>query len=197
MDQKFFHGALTPEDLCHALDAHFHRGNYRVQRFGDEERQIVQIASSAMASSGGQTAITISCQKVEDGVMVSVGKQAWFGVAASLGVTALAALRNPFSLLGRLDDLAQDIESLQLSDQIWQVLNQTAASLGAGVQLSEKYRRIVCSFCGSANPVGVPTCVACGAPAGDIQPIACPTCGYLLTMGESHCPNCKNLIPGK
>jgi len=57
-------------------------------------------------------------QKVEDGVSVQAGQQAWLGVAASLGYTALAALRNPFTLLGRLDDLAQDVEYIQLSDNI-------------------------------------------------------------------------------
>ncbi len=48
--------------------------------------------------------------------MVELGQQAWLGVAASLGQTAFSVFRNPFSLIGRLDDLAQDIESMQLSE---------------------------------------------------------------------------------
>ena len=51
-------------------------------------------------------------QKVEDGVAVSVGEQAWLGVAADLGITALAALSNPMTLIGRLNGLAQDVEYL-------------------------------------------------------------------------------------
>ncbi len=64
--------------------------------------------------SGGQTALTVAVQTTEDGVIIEIGQQAWLGVAASIGHTALSALRNPFSLLGRLDDLAQDIENIQL-----------------------------------------------------------------------------------
>ena len=84
---------------------------------------IVQMGTHPGAMSGGQTALTITIQKLEDGIMVELGQQAWLGVAASLGMSALAALRNPFSLLGRLDDIAQDIENLQISERIWQVIN--------------------------------------------------------------------------
>jgi len=54
-------------------------------------------------------------QNVEDGVSVQIGQQAWLGVAADLGISALNALRNPVSLINRLDGIAQDIENLQLS----------------------------------------------------------------------------------
>ena len=72
--------------------------------------------------SGGHTALTINIQKVEDGIMMELGQQAWLGVAASLGQTAISALRNPLSLLGRLDDIAQDIENMQLSENVWNIL---------------------------------------------------------------------------
>ena len=112
MDQKIYHGDITPSEIAHGLLAFFHRGNYRVQQVGNDEAVTVQIATVQNPISGGQTAMTVRLQKVTDGVSVTIGQQAWFGVAASLGTTAIAALRNPFSLLGRLDDLAQDIESL-------------------------------------------------------------------------------------
>src|SRR5207249_4251472 len=122
---------------------------------------------------GGQTALTINLQSVEDGIMVELGQQAWMGIAASLGQTAFAALRNPFSLIGRLDDLAQDIESMQLNDKIWNVINATMVTLGASYALSEKLTRIACEYCGSANPLAEANCLACGAPLGDAQPTTC------------------------
>jgi hypothetical protein len=141
--------------------------------------------------SGGQTALTVTIEKVADGVMVELGQQAWLGVAASLGMSALAALRNPFSLLGRLDDIAQDIENLQISEKIWNVISQTARAAGASAELSDRMKRLVCDFCHVANPVGEPACIACGAPLGKAHPTSCRNCGYVVGSLDKKCPNCK------
>ena len=195
MEQKIFHGTISPIDFAHSLVAKFNRGNYRVQQINNNDQTIVQIATARYAQSGGQTALSITIRPVEDGVCIDVGEQHWLGVAASLGVSAFAALSNPLNLLSRLDDIAQDIESLQLKDEVWKVINQTAASIGASLEISERLRRLECSYCGTANPVGEPNCVACGAPLGDVHPMACPKCGYVLPPGSKVCPNCKaNII---
>ena len=112
MVQRIFHGELTPHDLSQALIGEFDRGNLRAQQIGDEDELIVQIATRDRPASGGQTALSITIRKVEDGVAVQLGEQAWLGVAASLGQTTFSALRDPWSLLGRLDDIAQDIQNL-------------------------------------------------------------------------------------
>lgn len=194
MDQKIFHGKITPKDFAQALLAEFHRGNLRVQQIGEGEKIAVQIATSDYATSGGQTALSILIQKVEDGVAVQIGQQSWFGVAASLGLSALAALRNPWTLLGRLDDIAQDVQSLQLTEEVWRLLEGTAQAFGASFELSERLKRSVCTFCNTANPVGEPRCIACGAPLGDIQPRTCPYCGFVVKYSESVCPNCKKVV---
>lgn len=194
MDQKIFHGKITPQDFAQALLAEFHRGNLRVQQIGEGEKIAVQIATSDYATSGGQTALSILIQKVEDGVAVQIGQQSWFGVAASLGLSALAALRNPWTLLGRLDDIAQDVQSLQLTEEVWRLLEGTAQAFGASFELSERLKRSVCTFCNTANPVGEPRCIACGAPLGDIQPRTCPYCGFVVKYSESVCPNCKKVV---
>jgi DNA-directed RNA polymerase subunit RPC12/RpoP len=136
----------------------------------------------------------VSIQSYEDGIMVDVGKQAILGVAASLGISAMAALRNPLSLLGRIDDIAQDIESLQLSDDIWQVIENTARQYDANLELSERLRRLECEYCGTANPIGEPSCIMCGAPLGSSQPTTCPHCGFVTTRSETTCPNCGRLL---
>lgn len=195
MDQRIYHGKISPHDFAQSLIAHFNRGNLRVQQVGSGQQVGVQIASRQGAESGGQTALGIMMQTVEDGVSVQVGKQAWLGVAASLGMTALAALRNPLSLLNRMDDLAQDIEYVQLTDEVWRVIDQTARSLKAGHELSERLRRLVCDYCDTPNPVGEPSCIACGAPLGSVQPVACPKCGFVATSRTARCPNCGALLP--
>ncbi|MFN8412679.1 MAG: zinc ribbon domain-containing protein [Anaerolineales bacterium] len=190
MERKIFHGNISPVDIAQSLLAEFNQGNLRAQTLGQSEKMIVQVGTRPDASSGGQTALTITVQKVDDGIMVEIGEQAWLGVAASLGVSAINALRNPFSLLGRLDDIAQDIENLQLNEKIWRVIDQTAKALNASTQLSDRLKRLACGYCHTANEIDAPTCIACGAPLGNMQPITCKNCGYVIVKGEKRCPNC-------
>jgi hypothetical protein len=194
MEQRIFHGDITPNDLAQALIGEFNKGNWRAQKLGSDQEMVVQIATREYPVSGGQTALAVTLRKVEDGVAIQIGNQSWFGVAASLGQTALSALRNPWSLLERLDDLAQDVENLKLSDEVWQVLEKTAEAIGASFELSERLRRLVCEYCLTANPVGEPACIACGAPLGRSQPRTCQNCGFVVMTDEKICPNCKKPI---
>jgi RNase P subunit RPR2 len=193
-EPRIYHGDLKPNDIARVLVAKFNRGNLRVQQVGDEEKTVVQIASREMRVSGGQTALTVAINKVEDGVAVQLGSQAWIGVAASLGQTAMAALINPWNLLGRLDDIAQDIENIKLPDDVWQAVEEAAVAAGASLELSERLRRVVCAYCNTPNPVGEAACIACGAPLGDAQPRTCRNCGFVLRSGEGVCPNCGKKV---
>lgn len=194
MEQRIYHGNLTPRDMAEALDGEFHRGNLRVQMFGDENDIVLQISTHQWTRSGGDTALTINLRKVADGVSVDVGKQAWFGVAASLGKTALSVWKNPFQIIERLDDLAQDFESLQMTEKVWEVVERTARSAGATFELSARLRRMVCIYCLTANAVGEASCLACGAPLGLVQPRTCKNCGYIVKPEESKCPNCGQAV---
>ena len=190
MDRRVFHGDVTPTDVAQALMAEFNQGNLQTQLLGSSDNLTLQIASAQWARSGGKTALTVNMQKHEDGVMVQVGEQQWLGVAASLGQTAIAALLNPFNLLGRLDDVAQDVSNLQLTEKVWQVVGAVMRAKGAGQELSKRLSRLTCEYCGAANPVGEPSCVACGAPLGKVQPNTCKKCGFVLKGEERFCPNC-------
>jgi hypothetical protein len=193
MEKKTYHGNIIPEDIGRALVAEFDQGNMQAQMVGGGDRIVVQVASRAFRESGGQTAVTIVLEKIEDGVMVQLGDQQWFGVAASMGqtaLTALAALKNPIRLLGRLDDLAQDLTSIQLAESIWRTIGRTAEAAGAGHQISSRLRRTECAYCGAAAPVGEPTCPACGGPMGTAQPKACLKCGFVPPAGARDCPKC-------
>jgi hypothetical protein len=194
MDKRIYHGNITPRDVAQALMAEFNQGNLQTQLLGGEGNLTVQIASSQWSRSGGKTALAVNIQPIEDGVMVQTGEQQWFGVAASLGQTAMAALMNPFNLLGRLDDIAQDVSNLQLTERVWLVVGKVASAAGAGQQLSERLSSVVCEFCETANPVGEASCIACGAPLGRTQPVACKNCGYVLLHNERFCPNCGQVV---
>src|SRR5258706_2238802 len=194
MDRRIFHGNIKPSDIARALVAEFNRGNMNAQMVGQPNKIAVQISTRMGAQSGGDTALTITIQNAEAGVMVEIGQQAWLGVAASLGQTAISALRNPFSLLGRLDDLAQDIENIQLSERVWQIIDQSIASAGASFELSDRLKRITCEYCLTANSVGEASCIACGAPLGNAQPTSCPHCGFAVSQTATICPNCNKRL---
>ena len=195
MERRIYHGNIKNIDLARALIGNFSRENFHVQQFGSEDRLVVQVSSSPYARSGGKTALSILLQNVEDGVAVDVSKQAWLGIAASLGVSTIATLHNPINLLNRLDDIAQDIEYLQLVDSVWETIDETARSLGSGFELSERLNRYICDYCNTPNPPGESSCIACGAPLGDIQPFTCKYCGYVLTKAEKFCVNCGKPTP--
>ena len=194
MDRRVFHGNIAPTDIARALMAEFNQGNTQTQILGESDNLTVQIASSQYSRSGGRTAVSVNLQQIEDGVMVQVGEQQWLGVAASLGQTAISALLNPLNLLGRLDDLAQDVSSLQLNEKIWQIVANVVHTAGASQELSERLSSVTCEFCGAANQVGASTCEACGAPLGKAQPKTCSKCGYVLTHDEKFCPNCGQAV---
>lgn len=126
--------------------------------------------------------------------MVGVQKQKWLGIAASIGTSALATVMNPWNLLSRIDDIAQDIESITLVDDIWEIIEKRVRLAGAGKQLSQKFQRVTCEYCGSAIKTGEPSCIACGAPLGDVQPITCGNCGFVSSPDEKICPNCNHLL---
>jgi hypothetical protein len=194
MEQRIYHGDVTPDDIAQTLVARFNRGNLRAQQVGSGKQVVVQVATRDRARSGGQTALSITLLQVEDGVSIQVGKQTWLGVAASLGVTALTAFTNPLSIIGRLDDLAQDIENLQITEDVWETIEAILKATGASFELSERLRRLVCSYCDSANPIVEPSCVACGAPLGGVQPSTCDNCGFVIKPEEQICPNCKQAV---
>ncbi|MDX1378668.1 MAG: zinc ribbon domain-containing protein [Anaerolineales bacterium] len=191
MERKILYGNIKPNDVAHALMAEFNRGNLQAQIVGHANKLAVQISTSRYARSGGQTALTVSIQTTVDGVIIEIGQQAWMGVAASLGRTAFSALRNPFSLLGRLDDLAQDLEHMQLQEKVWKTIERAANALGASHELSRRLKRIACAYCDTANPLGEGSCIACGAPLGDLLITSCIHCGYALKKNELTCPNCR------
>lgn len=190
MDQRFLHGDVKPLDLAQALLAEFNRGNLRAQILQQPDGAAVQISTRPGSASGGQTALTVTFQAASDGIMVRLGQQEWLSTAASLGRTTVAALINPWNLLTRLDDIAQDVANLQLTERVWDAINRAARAAGASRELSERLRRVICAYCGVANPVGESACIACGAPLGEVQPGTCPNCGFVLGPNEAKCPNC-------
>lgn len=195
LSQRTYHGPVTPDSMARALVAEFNQGSLRAQQVGQGDHVVVQIASRPEPSSGGPTALTVQMRRIEDGVHIEIGQQAWLGVAASLAQTGLWALKSPWTLLSRLDDLAEDLAALGLTDRVWQVLARNAKASEASFEISDRLRRLTCAYCLTANAVGAPSCEACGAPLGPAQPTGCPKCGFVSAPGTPNCPQCGEPLP--
>ncbi|HRN51600.1 MAG TPA: zinc ribbon domain-containing protein [Anaerolineales bacterium] len=190
MKTKIYHGDLDPEEMAVTLANFFNRGGLAAQSSVRGKTAYVSIATRESRSSGGRTSLAVALAKRGERIQASVGEQSVLGLAGSLGASALLTWLNPMNLLGRLDDIAADIENLSLEQQVWKLLDRMAANGGASTQLARRLQRMACSYCNTANEVGAGRCVACGAPMGDVQPSGCPKCGFVVLAGEKQCPNC-------
>jgi len=191
--QRTYHGDINPDEMAAALVAAFNQGNMRAQQVGEGDKVMVQIATR-QGGSGGKAALSITIQRVEDGVSAAMGQHEWLGVAASLGQTALTTLLNPWNLIGRLDDIAQDVTSLTLVDKAWEAVEKFAQAAQITKTISERLQTVACPFCGTANKVGAPDCVNCGAPLGEHQPLSCPKCGNVMPAKSKFCANCGTAL---
>lgn len=138
MKTKIYHGNLDRQDVAETLASIFNRGTLTTQVTNNSKRSFVQIRTQQMPLSGGNTSLNIALKQIDDRLEVQVGQQSLLSVAASLGKSAWLVLRNPLNLLGRIDDIAQDIEHLELDDQVWQVIDQIASNANASHDLSDR-----------------------------------------------------------
>ena len=189
MDQRTYHGEIDPDELANALLAQFNQGSTAAQRLGRGERAIVQIGTLDRQRRI-ENALTVTISKTADGVDVSLGQQQWLDAAADLAQAGLGALFNPLSLLGKLDEVARDVSSFNLPQQVWATVEQYCRSVGAGLGGSPQTMMIACAYCGVANQRDAPSCVGCGAPLGEVQPVYCPKCGQVVPHGTKFCARC-------
>ena len=190
MTQRIFHGDITPDDLANALVGEFGRGDLNTNRSGDGDKIVVQIFTPQHRSSGGNTSLSVAIQKHEDGVLVDMGEQEYLGVIADLGATAFSVFQNPLNIISRLDDVASDVNALQLPEKVWTSIERFCKTVGATKQISERLSSTACPYCNAANKVGATACVQCGAPLGDVQPTACKECGFVNAKNAKFCSNC-------
>lgn len=194
MTQKVYHGNITPDDLANAIMGEFNRGDLRVARSGNTEQVSLNISTPQSRAAGGNTSLAILIKRHEDGIMVQMGEQEWIGLAASFGQTALETLQNPWNLLHRLDDIAADVNSIQLPEKVWIAIERCMKTYAASHELSERLRTTTCPYCNAANAVGASACVQCGAPLGDAQPGTCADCGFVNVKEARFCANCGHKL---
>jgi hypothetical protein len=191
MQRRTYRGPITARGLAQALVTRFNTGHLIAQAGGDEDHVVVQIAARERSWLGqARAALTISMVQHEDAVEVALGEHQWLGPAAELLQAGLRGWFRPMTLLGELADIAEDVNTLQLPEQVWTAVDHYVESVGARLGLAEEDRMVACPFCGVGNPVGAGQCSACGGSLVSAQPRACPACGKLMPSSAAFCSRC-------
>lgn len=191
MITKTYYGKFQVNHFLNFLAATFRDQNLDVNVSNHGKRNVVRFVSSRGAKSGGQFALNLILTEFEGGVRIDIGTPEGLGVAASLGKTALFTLLNPYNLLVRLDDVAQDIENITLDQSLLKEIERYMRTNHLTLKLSSSLSKTVCEYCHSINDYGKSNCVSCGAPMGDTLLKTCPRCGFAMKNKLSRCPQCK------
>ena len=72
-------------------------------------------------------------------------------------------------------------------------LHSRDAEIARGSQRSDRTCR---EGVGVGNSVGVGKCSACGGSLAEVQPVACPKCGFVLPKGARFCIRCGTALVG-
>jgi hypothetical protein len=191
MERRTYRGPITASGLAQALVNRFNVGHLVARASGPDDHIIVQIAARDRNWGGrARAAITISIIEHEEAVEVSLGEHQWLGPAADLLEAGLKGWLRPMTLLGEIAEIADDVQTLQLPQQVWEAIDHYVESVGARLGLAEQDRMVACPFCGVGNPVGEGQCSACGASLAGAQPSECPNCGKLSLHSASFCSRC-------
>ncbi|HEC22967.1 MAG TPA: zinc ribbon domain-containing protein [Chloroflexi bacterium] len=197
MQRRTYRGPVTARGLAEALVIRFNTGHLIARASGSDDHMIVQIiAREGKWDQRTRAALTISIIQSQNAVEVSLGEHQWLGPAADLLDAGLRGWFRPFSLLGELSEIAEDIQTLQLPQQVWEAVEHYVESVGAKLGLAEEDRMVACPFCGVGNPVGAGQCSACGGSLAGVQPKACPQCGKLSPPTARFCSRCGTPLDG-
>lgn len=190
MEQRTYHGKVTPQELAAVLLARFNTEAMTATMAGTGDRIVVNVSASSVV--GGPCSLSVGLSPAPTGVTVTVGPHNILGVAADLLETGLKALINPITLIGEIADVAQDLQRLTLPQQVWETIDHYCQSVGAS--LVPEPSGVTCPYCGVISPLGTGQCPSCGAPLGEYQPVACPKCGKLLPRTTRFCTRCGTAL---
>jgi hypothetical protein len=191
IEQRAYHGEISPEDLAHALVLRFNEGETRAHAIkGEGGRAVIQIQNRRIEYGDPNTAVTVQVSPTKTGITVSVSEQKLLGVAADMAKSGVKAWLNPINLIGELDDIARNVRWMGLRAEIWNAIDEYCQTQGSGRGAAGLLLNVVCPYCGTPNDVGTQTCVACKAPLAEAQPIVCSRCGFLNQPEANLCVNC-------
>jgi hypothetical protein len=197
METRTYNGPVTVSGLAQSLVATFNQGHLIAQTSGDDTHMIVQIASREMDRAGQvRAALTVNILQQEGSLEVSLGEHQWLGAASDLVQAGLWGWFRPFSLLGSVSAMVDDLKTLTLPDEVWKAIDAYVKESGATLGLQTQLKMVACPFCGVGNPLGVGQCSACGGSLAMAQPKSCGRCGKLMPGSATFCSRCGAQLEG-
>jgi hypothetical protein len=137
MEQRVYHGDVSPGDLADFLVQHFDpRENLQAQKIGEGESLLVQIGRGDQPKEL-RHAVSVAITRAPDGaagIAVTLGQQQWLSptmatYAASMGL--ISVLVTPWALFALLWPMSEMIGSRTLPGEIWESIDVYMASRGA------------------------------------------------------------------
>jgi ribosomal protein L40E len=191
VEQRAYHGSLSPRDLARALTVRFDAGETRAHWMaGEAGRAVVQVQSRQFERGDPTTAVTVQISPTPTGIVVSVSEQKVLSVAADMARRGVQAWFNPVRLLGDLDNIARNVRWLGLRSEVWTAVDEYCRTHGSARGAAGVLMHVACSYCGTPNDIGAQNCKACLAPLTEAQPIVCGRCGFLNEPQAQLCVNC-------
>lgn len=167
-EQRTYHWPATADGIAQTLVSTFSEGHLHTRAYKNADNQIVVQIETVESDRGGKRRAALTVQIAEQNKMVSVtfDDHNVTGATGDLLRVGLRAARNPLTALGRLDDINDDLATLQLPKAVWEAVE----SYVANAVEPQPEGIVICRFCDTSVPVGILTCPACGASLGSQQP---------------------------
>lgn len=163
MEQYLLKDYNQPDEFIRSLVHEFDTDSFDVfTEIEPDETISAHLTSQNQFGGGSRTSIYVYVRKQKDDLLITVSEQEWSSIASSLGKTIFSTVINPINLLHRLDDIAVDVQNLQLGDRVARFVKTFKQKKDELV--STETERYTCGYCKSRNPAKSTHCVACGAP---------------------------------
>ncbi len=144
MEQRIYHGPVTPQDLADHLIAHFDPlENLQAQVVGKDGAIIVQIGRGDVPADlrHAVTVAIASDRTIDGGVIVTLGQQQWLtpqmaGFAAVMGLVAV--MITPWALFALLWPVSEAVGSSTLPADVWGAIDLFVAGHGGSLEHTEQ-----------------------------------------------------------
>ena len=163
MQQFLLQNLSDPNDFLQALRFEFDTDAFDVSIQATAKNVYdVRIYSQNNRMRGSQTSIFIHVTQTERGLEVSISDQEWGQIAASLGTTVAATFFNPINIIHRLDDLAVDVQNMQLGERVENFVREYNERKAKAAEFIDD--KALCKYCHTRNNPPGSHCISCGAP---------------------------------
>lgn len=137
MEQRTYHGSITPDELADHLVQQFDpQPDLQAQKIGEGDSLAVQIAGGddPTRQRNVLTLAIVRASDAEQGVTVTIGQQQWItpemaGHAAAIAL--ISVLITPWALFGLLWPIREAVSAYMRVDSIWNAVETYTLAHGA------------------------------------------------------------------